>query len=191
MDEAQITPQTDERPSDADLIRGSMAGDQCAWSELVGRYQRLVYSIPRRYGLGHDLSDDVFQGVFAALVKHLGSVRDAGGLPKWLITTAHRESWRVSSAARQSLRTSVGTPPSPPEEPPPHAEMLRWERQNEVHRALAELGGRCEPLLRAIFLDRDRPSYAEIARRQGLPIGSIGPMRARCLAKLAELLRGL
>lgn len=179
--------------SDTELVERSLAGEQRAWRELVDRYKRLVYSIPRRYRLPDDQCDDVFQAVFATLLKNLGKVRDAGSLPKWMITTTHRECWRLArqlKAARATGGIDESTAPLDPSAPP-EEQAAAWERQHLVDRALTRLGGRCERLLRAIFLDPTRPSYTAISARLGMPLGSIGPVRARCLAKLLALLPDL
>lgn len=191
MEHAELTPGRSDQSVDAELVRRSIAGDQAAWSDLVERYQRLVYSIPRRYGLSNDLCEDVFQGVFVSLIKNISLVRDTGSLPRWLMTTAHRESWRVANAAQRSQLRGKNLPERATPESPPESDLVRWERQHAVHHALDRLGGRCEQLLRAIFLDPSRPSYAEISERLGVPVGSIGPVRARCLAKLSEFLTAL
>ncbi len=176
--------------SDSELVARSLAGDDRAWRELVDRYKRLVYSIPRRYRLPDDQCDDVFQSVFASLLRHLSKVRDAESLPKWMITTTYRECWRQARENKAAPGTldSARSADAPDPAAPPDAQAEHWERQHLVDQALRRLGGRCEKLLRAIFLDPSRPSYTTISERLGMPVGSIGPVRARCLAKLLELL---
>jgi DNA-directed RNA polymerase specialized sigma24 family protein len=71
---------------------------------------------------------------------------------------------------------------------PSEDQMLAWERQDLVRKGLTKLGGKCEKLLRAIFLDCGDPSYETIAERLGMKVGSIGPTRARCLNKLERIL---
>ena len=179
--------------TDSELVDRSIAGDQRSWRELVDRYKRLVYSIPRRYRLPDDQCDDVFQSVFASLLRHLAKVRDAESLPKWMITTTHRECWRVTRTNKGSrgIGETNLTPTTIDPSAPPDAQAETWERQHLVDQALRQLGGRCEKLLRAIFLDPSKPSYTSISARLGMPLGSIGPVRARCLAKLLELLPDL
>lgn len=191
-------PPKQPRPSaaqltDAELVARSLAGEERAWRELVDRYKRLVYSIPRRYRLPDDQCDDVFQNVFANLLRHLAQVRDVESLPKWMITTTHRECWRLSRTTQSMRGVGEGSPDGGLVDPatPPDQLAEAWERQHAVDQALRTLGGRCEQLLRAIFLDPSRPSYNEISARLGMPLGSIGPVRARCLAKLGELLPDL
>jgi RNA polymerase sigma factor (sigma-70 family) len=176
------------RVRDTALVEACLDGDEDAWSELVFRYSRLVYSIPRRYGLDVDASQDVFQEVFAILVRQLPRIRRQAGLPKWLMTTTHR-------VCRQWFNRAARTPeahlqPLDDDEPPP-TQMLKWERQHLVHQALRELGGRCEELLTALFTHQGPTNYQDVARALGIAVGSIGPSRARCFAKLLEIYQRL
>src|SRR5262245_28844512 len=90
----------DVETSDAELVRLALERDERAWRVLVDRFSRLVYSIPRRSGLPADACDDVFQNVFAIIHKELKSLRDVVSLPKWIITTTTRETWRVGRKLR-------------------------------------------------------------------------------------------
>jgi len=179
------------RPSsldDVDLVARCLDGRTDAWERLVDRYARLVRSIPRRYGLNDADADDVAQATFIQLHRSLDRLRDAERLSSWLITTAHRESWRVgrkrpdTADHLQETIADVGTPDP--------ADAARWEREHAVRTALAELGGRCEALLTRLFRDPS-PDYHGIARDLDMPVGSIGPTRARCFGKLAPILRRL
>lgn len=170
--------------TDDTLIRQAMNGDQAAWNGLVHRYRRLVYSVPCSIGLPPEGCDDVFQAVYLALVRNLTTIRECKSLPKWLITTANRESWRW--LRRNGTPTPVHTDSQRQSESP--ADMAeRLELQHRVHQALEELGGRCEKLLRMLFVDHPSPPYAAISQVLGIPIGSIGPTRNRCLEKLLHL----
>ncbi len=173
--------------TDAVLVERARAGDERAWRLLVDRYAGLVYSVPRRHRLGNDQCDDVFQVTFTSLWRNLDRLRDPATLPKWLITTAYRESLRV----RRTGAVGAGDPSVDREDaaPAPETDLVRGERQHALHLALTRLGGKCEPLLRALFLDPLEPNYQAISQRLGMPVGSIGPVRARCLRKLLELLR--
>ena len=187
--ERPAQPPIDVSTADAELIQRAASGDERAWWFLVERYKRLVYSIPSRYRLPEDACDDVFQNVFASVLRALPSVRDAQSFPKWLITTTHRECWRWSRrnpGAAVIDESVAGTSDDPPAEA-----AEQWETQQKVDNALKKLGGRCERLLRALFLDPTKPSYSAIAERLEIPVGAIGPTRARCLAKLTDLLSDL
>lgn len=173
---------------DERLVAACQRGDQAAWNTLVERYGRLVYSIPRRYGLDSADAEDVFQAVFTSLYRSLDSLKDHSRLSSWLITTAHRESWRVGKKSDKyaNLDERIADVSEPPAD-----EAARWEHQNIVQQALTKLGGSCERLLRLLFLERESPSYEEIAAELGMRVGSIGPTRARCFAKLERILTRL
>jgi RNA polymerase sigma factor (sigma-70 family) len=172
---------------DATLIDACLQGRHEAWNELVERYGRLVYSIPRRYGMSDPDCDDVFQNVFSILLQRLGSIKDRSRLSAWLITTTHRECWRLGRRSSAFTSEDVDRYFSDVSAPPEEA-MIRWEQQHAVRRALETLGGRCEQLLTALFLSSGDPSYERIAEDLGLKVGSIGPTRARCFRKLERIL---
>jgi len=172
-------------PSDDGLISGCIAGEQSAWRELVHRYAGLVYSVPARLGLDDASSDDVFQMVFEVLLKQLPRLRDRQSLPKWLLTAAQRISWKVIRQQRKEQSAVVAEQASDPTEV-----LIKCERQHRVRQALARLGGRCQALLTALYLGQNQPNYGQVAQMLGLPLGSIGPTRARCIEKMIELLEG-
>ncbi|MDX2146443.1 MAG: sigma-70 family RNA polymerase sigma factor [Planctomycetota bacterium] len=170
---------------DPRVVVQAIAGDERAWSEIVHRYKRLVYSIPRRMGLDAEGCDDVFQTVFGLLVRELPKVRDPQAVPKWLITTTQRECWRVlRRAARAQAEGDASNRPEPD-----GADIEQWERAAHLDAALRALGGRCEALLRLLYRPGTGVSYEQVAEELGMPLGSIGPTRVRCLAKLAGLMK--
>jgi RNA polymerase sigma factor (sigma-70 family) len=172
--------------SDPELIKACQDGNQAAWNELIDRYGRLIYSIPRRYGLSDADADDVFATVWATVFRKLRDLRDQTRLSAWLITTTHRESWRIGkrTAGRYvDLDDRIADVGAPDEN-----QATTWEQQHLVRRGLDELGGRCKELLSALFLEAGEPSYEAIAQRLGIPVGSIGPTRARCFKKLEKIL---
>ncbi|MCP3905126.1 MAG: sigma-70 family RNA polymerase sigma factor [Planctomycetes bacterium] len=175
---------TEQDRADQALVEACVSGDDRAWEELVRRYQRLVFSIARRSGLDVTAAEDVAQEVFAALVRHLSGLRSHRALPQWLMTTAQRVAVRHRQRARPVATDSADAIESamPPEL------LDRWERQNQVLEALRHLGGRCEELLVALYVQSGPPRYEEVARKLDMPVGSIGPSRARCLEKLLEIL---
>lgn len=84
--------------SDLQLIERCSRGEAAAWVALVERYTRLVYSVPRKYGLSSADCDDIHQAVFAALVSSISKLKNPQALPAWLITATHRECWRIGRA---------------------------------------------------------------------------------------------
>jgi RNA polymerase sigma factor (sigma-70 family) len=189
-----------ETPSNAELLQRCQAGDSHAWHLIVRRYGRLVHSVPVRYGLSQSEAEDVGQEVFWALAQQLERIEDPERLGGWLLTTARRFCWRVMQQRRQEQPDNLvdvaendgiagqligATPPT-------YAELLAgWDRQEALQAGLARLGGRCRELLSLIFLDAGEPSYDEISTRLGMPKGSIGPTRNRCLSQLRDILEGL
>jgi RNA polymerase sigma factor (sigma-70 family) len=174
-----------DEPPVADLVARAKDGDQQAWDTLVDRYAPLVWSICRRYRLSRADADDVGQDVWLQLVAHLDAIRDPAALPGWLATTTARQSAR---AARAAQRLSAGPAPEPgdlPDPAPGTAEhnLLQAERHAALRQALADLPPPCQRLL-ALLLEDPPPSYATISTHLGIPAGSIGPTRARCLHKL-------
>jgi RNA polymerase sigma factor (sigma-70 family) len=176
------------------LIARCVEGEDLAWEVLVRRYQRLVYSIPIRYGLGEEVASDVFQAVCLLLLEHLPSLKDRGKLASWLITTTTRESWRLAHRLRREAPIGEGGEEERPlaevvdERPLAEEEQVRLAEQHRVRAAVGHLPDRCRALLELLYYAEDRPSYEEISRRLGMPVPSIGPTRARCLEKLRRLL---
>jgi len=170
-----------EPVSDAELLRRCRQRDNSAWDQLVDRYERLVYSVARRNGLGVEDAADVTQTTFVTLLDSLGRLRDEEKLPSWLMTVARRQSWRVRNASRRTVpveEVEVGS-----EDP-----LADWATVVTLHDALADLGGSCRDLLLALYFEAERPSYHEIAERLGRSVGGIGPLRGRCLEKLRNLI---
>lgn len=177
---------------DRALLDRCRAGDQLAWEALVTRYQRLVYSVPRRAGLGEEAAADVFQQVFTTLVEHIGRIEQPERLSAWLVTTARRESWRVGRKDRAQAATrdinDEDAATIPDDEPLPQDQLQRLEEQHAVRLALDSLDERCRTLLRLLYYAVEPPPYTVIAKELGTRAGSIGPTRARCLEKLRRLL---
>lgn len=172
---------------DSALIAACSSGDADAWEELIRRYRRLIYSIPFASGLGADEADDVFQRVAIVLVESVGKIRDAQSLPAWIVTTTRRECWALRRQASRSRSFEEGEAEAMPAEAPDVAEAIdRVAAEHAVQVALGKLGEPCRGLLTALYVEEPTPSYEEIARRLGRPIGSLGPTRSRCLEKLRK-----
>lgn len=171
--------------SDHELIQACLSGNEEAWKELVQRYGRLVYSIALREGLSATDADDVFQNVFVIAFKHLRSLRDHKLLAAWLIRITHRECLRLRKRDKGASEISDDLPDS---DALPDDKVATWEFQHYVHVALAQMEAPCRKLMMALFLDPQKPSYQDVAKSLGIPIGSIGPTRARCFKKLEAIL---
>nr|MBC7245182.1 sigma-70 family RNA polymerase sigma factor [Chloroflexota bacterium] len=184
--------------TDAQLITACLNGQAWAWDTLVDRYKRLVYSLALRAGLGEEDAADVFQTVFTVLVESLPNLRAPQGLAAWLITTTKRTSWNVLRKRSRELPQSVArqgdAQPNPPTEEwllSGHPDESTWVDQALVREALERLGGRCKELLQLLYYDPTEPSYEQISQRMRLPLGSIGPTRARCLQKMRKILQAM
>jgi RNA polymerase sigma factor (sigma-70 family) len=169
-----------------DLLLRAMQGDGRAWAALVESYGALVHGTAIRAGLGHADAEEVSQLVWMALLRGGRSIRAARSLPGWLAVTAHRTALRV---LRRRVPVLSTTERLTSEEPSAEELLLREERIDTMRRALAKLSPRCRALLTALYAD-ERPDYRGVAQRLGLPLGSIGPSRARCLVRLRDLLAG-
>jgi len=170
-----------------ELVHRCRAGDEAAWRSLVDEFASLVYSVPRRYKFDDADSADIFQTVFVGLFKNLHQIRDSRALTQWLLTTTQRACWKLPARTRADQSLSALELASQ-NQPAPPAELQTWERRHTVHRALESLGGVCEKLLRELYQNRADADYESVGARIGMPAGSIGPTRRRCLAKLAEIL---
>ncbi len=182
------------KQTDQQLIQSCRRGDQAAWEQLVNRYQRLLYTIPRRAGLDEDQAADVFQDVFTTLLEKLDEIEQPERLQAWLVTTARRKTWRLIVNNKESRQRRGGDEDSEDEmavlaDDAPLADeiLVRLEAQHSVRTAVAELDERCQQLIKLLFYRDEAPPYAEIARLLGTSAGSIGPTRARCLEKLLRL----
>lgn len=165
-------------------------GDRQAWDAIVSQYSNLVWAVARSHRLSSADAADVYQGTWLRLVEHLGDIRDAARLGAWLCTTARRESLalirrrdRDFPVGDTGLLDGVATDSMSRVDD----RLLRNEEQHALRRAFARLSGNCQRLLRIAFAD-PQPSYAEISTALDIPVGSIGPTRARCLTHLQALL---
>ncbi len=182
--------------SDAALINRCKQGDGAAWTTLVNRYQRLVYAIVRRIGLDEHVAADVFQTVFMRLMEHLPRLTQLDRLQAWIVTTAKREALlqrkrglRNVSMTRADEDDVEGTDWDIVDNAPLVDDALAaLQEQNLVKNAMQRLDARCRELLTLLYgADDDKIAYEDVAVRLGMPVGSIGPTRARCLGKLRKL----
>jgi RNA polymerase sigma factor (sigma-70 family) len=169
----------------ADLVEGARNHEQPAWDALIERYAPLVWSICRRNRLDHAEASDLSQEVWLRLVEQVDRIRDPAALPGWLATTTQRECYRFVRAARRvhavECVTDAGEIPDPTVIV--EQELLAGELHTALHEAFSELPPRDRELL-ALLIQDPPLSYAEISARLGIPVGTIGPTRRRCLDKL-------
>jgi len=168
-----------------ELVAAAVDGNGAAWNILVERFSPLVTAVTHRFHLTHGDADDVAQTVWLRLVEHLANLREARALPKWIVTTTRNEALRVLAARRrvESVDPLADCRLDKAESVDVATDLLLTERRQAVHAGLAELRGPHRELLLLTFADTPI-SYREISQRLGIPTGSIGPTRARCLEKL-------
>ena len=174
---------------DRDLILDCRNGDLGAWQRLLDRYERLVFSVPRRYGLSREDAADITQLTFTILFQSMDTLSEDSTLGAWLTTVARRHTWRrldwkrreaagwYGSSSEKILLADTDT-----------KDIERWELTEWLDYGLSLVGKPCRDLLSALYLDPKQPTYAEVAARLGMAVGSVGPTRIRCLNRLRRVL---
>jgi RNA polymerase sigma factor (sigma-70 family) len=175
-----------------DLVRAAAQGDQAAWNTLVDRFAGLLWSIARRYWLSEADAADACQMTWLKLLEHLDSIKDPARLPGWLSTTCQRECLALLRRAGRTVPVcdeGFLDTRSAPSEGTDHP-VLVAEANRTLWAAFGRLNERCQRLLRVLVADAEEgpPSYQGAAVTLGMPVGSLGPTRARCLDRLRKLL---
>ena len=178
--------QEPRNPHIAKLLQGALEGSPEAWDALVREFTSLIYGTARRTGLSGDEAEDVAQMTWMALLRRGHAIRDPQSLPKWLAVTARR----IASRRLQKLQTEITPVPEDLEADLTGADdlLVEEERAEAVRAALENLPEPCRTLLTLLFAEAS-PNYRTVAKALSMPLGSIGPTRARCLARLHRLLR--
>jgi RNA polymerase sigma factor (sigma-70 family) len=170
------------------LLTGARQGDQEAWRALAHRLKNVAWAVINNWGLRGADAQDAFQFAFERLAKSLGSIREPAKLPGWMATTTRNECRRIG---RERMRVEPRDElPEPGDSGPgrPEEQVLELELTGDVRAAFLDLPERCQHLLRLVFAVPPM-SYDEISELLGgLPRGSIGPTRGRCLDELRKLL---
>ena len=181
--------------NDAELVKACRRGDEMAWNELVDRYQRLIFAIPRRSGLSEEQASDILQEVFLTLFEKLDEIEQPEKIRSWLVTTAKFKTWGLIRSEKgfylpeseEEMELEMANLPDA--SPLADAILIKLEEQHLIRTALKELELRCQKILLMIYLQDEAASYAEVAVAIGVGETSISPMRARCLKKLAKILK--
>jgi RNA polymerase sigma factor (sigma-70 family) len=186
--------QTEIELTDAELFVRCKRGEKKAWEQFVRRFQRLIYTVPRRAGLSDEQAADVFQIVFSRAFEHMDSINQPERIQAWLVTTAKRETLAI---LRQSKRTvSIATDEDDEdgfseiadENPLPEELLEQLQLQRQLRAAVELLDPKSQEFVKLVFLQDEPLPYAEVAARLGISEGSIGPTRARCLEKLRAII---
>ncbi len=179
--------------STAELLLAAGEGNASAWEEIVRRYGRLVSTSVRSFGLQDADALDAVQMTWLRLAENCHRIQFPERLAGWLATTASRECLRIlrqakhTANAAETVAENIVDPSVGPEERAVNADTARV-----LGNLVAELPPSKRTLVRALFAEVPQP-YDEVARNTGIPIGSIGPTRARALQQLRRMLdeRGL
>jgi RNA polymerase sigma factor (sigma-70 family) len=165
------------------LVRAAGAGDEAAWRSLMERFTARIRAVARSHRLMADDTEDIAQTTWLRLVEQIQRVREPEHVGAWLTTTARRESLRVIAAAGREQLTDGELIPEGPAGRTPDAALLEGERRAAVADALDGLPERHARLVRLLFAEPEL-SYADISTLLDMPVGSIGPIRGRCLEQL-------
>jgi RNA polymerase sigma factor (sigma-70 family) len=167
--------------SPAQLLENAAQGMESAWRDIVDRYSSLVSSVCRRHRISGADAQDVSSTVWLRLVANLKNIREPEALPGWLCTTTRRECLILARRKDRQIPTDC-TLISELTDPEFDESLIMEERRVAARRAVAQLPQRDQQLLRLLFCDPPK-SYQEISATLGIPVGAIGPSRARCLAR--------
>jgi RNA polymerase sigma factor (sigma-70 family) len=182
---------TDTFSATGALLAQAAAGDERAWNALVDQHTRLLWSVARSFRLDQADAADVVQTTWLRLLEHLDRIEDPTRLVGWLVTTARRECLRVlRRSGRERLIVDEDAALDIPDDDadPVETRLITNERNATLWRAFRRLPERCQRLLRvAVAVPQ---AYDEVSAQLEMPVGSIGPTRARCLDRLRKLLVG-
>jgi RNA polymerase sigma factor (sigma-70 family) len=172
----------------ADLLSAVRDGSDEALGQFVTELSPMLWQVARACGLSSPEAEDVVQTAWLRLLSHLADIREARALIPWLVVTTRREAWRMRAAARRQLPADGDWFTALPDAGPGSEDQVIVDDQRRVlWAAIGRLSPRCQELLRIVAFV-PRPDYDAVAAELGIPRGSVGPTRGRCLAKLRVLL---
>jgi RNA polymerase sigma factor (sigma-70 family) len=175
--------------TDARLVRECLNGNEDAWSALVDKYKRLIFSIPMKYGFSADDANDIFQSVCLELISELPKLRRPKALPKWLMQVAsHKCFHRKRLQQRTEAPGDAEQPPEQTVSPQVEGILREAEEEQKLRDALSALAPRCRRLVEMLFFEDPRRPYKDVAANLGIATGSIGFIRQRCLDRLRKQL---
>lgn len=168
----------------ASLFERWRGGDSAALDDMVRLLSPILWQVVRASGLDRTTAEDVVQTTWLSLVRSGESIAEPRAVAGWLCTTARREAWRVGKQSTRQLPVEDETIARKlPDEPAPEGQVVLDDDNARLWGALTKLSERCQRLLRIVAAEA-RPDYSVIATELGMPVGSIGPTRGRCLEKL-------
>jgi RNA polymerase sigma factor (sigma-70 family) len=168
----------------ADAVARHLEGDSTAMPLLVERVTPLLWHVARSQGADPALAEDVVQTTWLRLCQHVETLTDHQAVLKWLITTAKRESWAATRRLRQADSVDGDDLAALPDQTPgPEDLAIEGLAGRRLWEHFSKLSRQCQELLRLVAF-ATRPDYRAVSEALGMPVGSIGPTRGRCLAKL-------
>ncbi len=174
----------------AEMLNAAREGSEDALGQIVTELSPLLWHVARAAGLTASEAEDVVQTVWMRLLSHLDGIRTSAALAGWLVVTTRREAWRVRAAGRRQLPADHDWLAALPDSGPDSEEQVIIDDQRRaLWVAIGQLSRRCQELLRIVAFV-PRPDYQAVAAELGMAVGSIGPTRGRCLAKLRAMLAG-
>jgi RNA polymerase sigma factor (sigma-70 family) len=173
------------------LVQAATDGDAAAWKALVEGLSPLVWSVVRAHRLSDADAHEVYQTAWFRFAQHLGRIREPGKAGAWLASTARHECLKViRSSQRLTLTDDPQLLDRVSEDGTPEQSLLdseeaaaQSERVRRLWQEFEELGERCRQLLR-VLMATPPPSYQDVSAALGIAVGSIGPLRQRCLRRL-------
>jgi RNA polymerase sigma factor (sigma-70 family) len=182
--------------SPTELVDACVERRPGSWEEFLRRYANLIYSTILKVGLPDADQEDAFQSAILVIYADLGRLRSRESIASWIVGITYRQAINRIRARTRARETpleededmpgrSVIDPLAPGDLP--DQSRVELERAQQIAEALERLPERCRRLLRILFYEDPAPDYGEISRREGLPVGSIGPTRARCLEKMRRV----
>jgi RNA polymerase sigma factor (sigma-70 family) len=183
-----VPPESSTQPHLRTVLAAAAAGDERAWDALLDRFGSMIWAVARAHRLCNADAADVTQATWTALLTHLDQLNDPDRVGAWLATTARRECLRLLGQARSVVPCGDELPEPEAQQPHPAEELCVEQRNAALWRSVRRLRDSDQALLRLLMAD-PAPSYDEISAALEIPVGSIGPTRARALERLCRELR--
>lgn len=175
--------------SNARLVKECLEGNEEAWTALVDKYKRLIFSIPVKYGFSRDDASDIFQAVCLEMLSELPKLRTVEALPKWIMQiTSHKCFHRKREQKRVQLLDPDDKVFGEDTSPGIDRILRQAEEEQNLRQLISEIPPRCQRLVRMLFFEEPVRPYQEVAEILGLAPGSIGFIRQRCLERLRKRL---
>ena len=183
---ARVRSWTDER-----LVAECRKGNQDAWSALIEKYKKLIFSVPIKFGLPREDATDIFQAVCLDLLSDLPQLREPRALPKWLMQMSFHKClrWKKQRLVLFDDPLEIEGASEATSEELPEEVMYQVQREQMLRDAVASLAPRCHRMIAMLFFESPARPYQEVANELGIATGSIGFIRGRCLRLLRQRLQ--